>query len=186
MSTDERRTLFKTCVVSKFNYCPLVKMFHIKELNNRINSEHDFVSISEEKFVFRLITKTWRISSHAQQKFSIFVNRYIKLKWDCNLRCGVTVTGRNIRTSKFGVEAVSTIGVVLWGNLPNDTKNSDSLNIFIYKIKQWTSDNCPCEICRYCWFISNNFSFDILLFSCVFFLLQSPHKQIVCSIMEIN
>ena len=46
-----------------------------------------------------------------------------------NLRSGVTVTRRNIRTNKFGFETITTIGAVLWRNLPNDIKNSDSLNI---------------------------------------------------------
>ena len=41
MSTEKRRTLFKAFVVSQFNYCPLVWMFHTKELNNRINSLHE-------------------------------------------------------------------------------------------------------------------------------------------------
>ena len=40
MSTDKRRTLFKAFVFFQFNYCPLVWMFHTKELNNRINSLH--------------------------------------------------------------------------------------------------------------------------------------------------
>ena len=53
----------------------------------------------------------------------------------CNLRSGVTVTRRNIRTNKFGFETISTIGAVLWRNLPNDIKNSDSLNIFKNRIK---------------------------------------------------
>ena len=57
-----------------------------------------------------------------------------------NLRSGVTVTRRNIRTNKFGA--------VMWRNLPNDIKNSDSLNIFKHRIKQWTPDNCPCKISR--------------------------------------
>ena len=57
-------------------------------------------------------------------------------------------TRRNIRTNKFGFETISTIGAVLWRNLPNDIKNSDSLNIFKHRIKQWTPDNCPCKICR--------------------------------------
>ena len=65
-----------------------------------------------------------------------------------NLRSGVTVTRRNIRTNKFGFETITTIGAVLWQNLPNDIKNSDSLNIFKHRIKQWTPDNCPCKICR--------------------------------------
>ena len=65
-----------------------------------------------------------------------------------NLRSGVTVTIRNIRTNKFGFETISTIGAVLWQNFPNDIKNSDSLNIFKHRIKQWTPNNHPCKICR--------------------------------------
>ena len=42
-----------------------------------------------------------------------------------NLRSGVTVTRRNIRTNKFGFETISTIGAVLWRNLPNDIKNPE-------------------------------------------------------------
>ena len=65
-----------------------------------------------------------------------------------NLRSGITVTRRNIRTNKFGFETITTIGAVLWQNLPNDIKNSDSLNIFKHRIKQWTPDNYPCKIFR--------------------------------------
>ena len=48
----------------------------------------------------------------------------------CNLRSGVTVTRKNRRTSKFGVETNSTIGAVLQENLTKDIKNPDGLNIF--------------------------------------------------------
>ena len=65
-----------------------------------------------------------------------------------NIRSSVTVTRRNIRTNKFGFETITTIGAVLWRNLPNDIKISDSLNIFEHRIKQRAPDNCPCKICR--------------------------------------
>ena len=45
-----------------------------------------------------------------------------------NIRSGVTVARGNIRTNKFDFETITTIGAVLWRNLPNDKKNSDSLN----------------------------------------------------------
>ena len=35
-----------------------------------------------------------------------------------NLRSGVTVNKRNIRMRKFSFETVSTIGAVLWNDLP--------------------------------------------------------------------
>ena len=53
----------------------------------------------------------------------------------CNLRCGVTVNRQNIRTSKFGFETVSTIGAILWNDLPAELKNAESLKIFKQKIK---------------------------------------------------
>ena len=40
-----------------------------------------------------------------------------------NLRSGVTITRRNVRTKKSDFETISTIGAVLWENLPNDIKN---------------------------------------------------------------
>ena len=40
-----------------------------------------------------------------------------------NLKSGVAVTSRNIITNKYDFESISTIGAVLWGNLPNDIKN---------------------------------------------------------------
>ena len=59
-----------------------------------------------------------------------------------NLRSVVTVTRRNIKTNRFGFDTISTIRTVLWRNLPSDIKNSDNLNIFKHKIKQWTPDVC--------------------------------------------
>ena len=40
-----------------------------------------------------------------------------------NLKSGVAVTSRNIIRNKYDFESISTIGAVLWGNLPNDIKN---------------------------------------------------------------
>ena len=40
MSTEKRSLMFKAFVNSQFNYCPLVWMFHTKQLNNQINSLH--------------------------------------------------------------------------------------------------------------------------------------------------
>ena len=47
-----------------------------------------------------------------------------------NLRFGITLNKRNIRTSKFGFETVRTIGTILWNDLPAGLKNGESLNFF--------------------------------------------------------
>ena len=37
MDLGKRRSLMKTFITSHFNYCPLIWIFHSRQLNNRIN-----------------------------------------------------------------------------------------------------------------------------------------------------
>ena len=168
MSTEKRRTLFKAFVVSQFNYCPLVWMFHTKELNNRINILHEKtlrLIYQNRNLSFDELLKLDKSVSIHYRNLQYLLREIYKVKMGLsppimndiltldenasyNLRSGVTVTRRNIRTNKFGFETITTIGAVLWRNLPNDIKNSDSLNIFKHRIKQWTPDNCSGKICR--------------------------------------
>ena len=41
MDFKKRRCLMKAFVISQFNYCPLIWMFHNRALNNRINKIHE-------------------------------------------------------------------------------------------------------------------------------------------------
>ena len=168
MSTEKRRTLFKAFVVSQFDYCPLVWMFHTKELNNRINSLREKalrLIYRNRNLSFDELLKLDKSVSIYYRNLQYLLTEIYKVKMGLsppimndiltldenasyNLRSRVTVTRRNIRTNKFGFETITTIGAVLWRDLPNDIKNSDSLNIFKHRIKQWTPDNYPCKICR--------------------------------------
>ena len=125
-------------------------MFHTKQLNNRINSLHEKAS---------RVTYQDRISSFSEllnldksvsihyRNIKYLLTEIYKVKMGLsppimsdifslsenssyNLRCGVTVNRRNIRTSKFGFETVSTIGAILWNDLPAELKNAESLKIF--------------------------------------------------------
>ena len=53
----------------------------------------------------------------------------------CKFKLVSLITRKNIKTNKFSLDTVSTIGAVLWENLPSDIKNSDSLDILKHKIK---------------------------------------------------
>ena len=143
-------------------------MFHTKELNSRINSLHEKalrLIYQNRNLSFDELRKLDESVSIHYRNLQYLLTEICKVKMGLsppimndiltldenasyNLRSGVTVTRRNIRTNKFGFETITTIGAVLWRNLPNDIKNSDSLNIFKHRIKQWTPDNCPCKICR--------------------------------------
>ena len=156
MSTEKRRSLFKYFVVSQFSYCPVVWMFHTKELNNQISSLNEkalrLTYQNRNSSFDELLKLDKSVSIHYRNLQYLLTEKY-KVKMGLsppimndsltlnqnafyNLRSGVTVTRRNIRTNKFGFETISKIGAVLWRNLPNDIKNSDSINIFKYKIKQ--------------------------------------------------
>ena len=54
----------------------------------------------------------------------------------CKFKLVSLITRKNIKTNKFSLDTVSTIGAVLWENFPSAIKNSDSLDIFKHKIKQ--------------------------------------------------
>ena len=41
MTLEKRKTLFKAFIQSQFSYCPLVWMFHDRNLNNKINNLHE-------------------------------------------------------------------------------------------------------------------------------------------------
>ena len=41
MDSSEKRTIMKAFIASHFSYCPLMWMFHSRELNNKINRIHE-------------------------------------------------------------------------------------------------------------------------------------------------
>ena len=49
---------------------------------------------------------------------------------------------------KFDFETLSTIGAMLWNDLPVELKNAESLEILKQKIKLWSPNDSPCKICR--------------------------------------
>ena len=51
-------------------------------------------------------------------------------------------------TVYFGTEIISYLAPQLWELIPSEIKSAKSLNIFKEKIKSWTTDKCPCRLCK--------------------------------------
>ena len=49
-----------------------------------------------------------------------------------------------------GTESVSYLGPKIWHLVPNEIKESESLNGFKFKIKRWVPEGCPSRICKIC------------------------------------
>ena len=47
-----------------------------------------------------------------------------------------------------GPELVSYLGPKIWDLVPIETRESESLNAFKFKIKRWVPEGCPCRICK--------------------------------------
>ena len=48
----------------------------------------------------------------------------------------------------FGTESISSLAPKIWELIPSDIRSANSLGIFKEKIKFWTTDKCPCRLCK--------------------------------------
>ena len=76
----KRRMIFKAFISSQFSYCPLVWMFHKRELNNRINRLHErslrLVYQEQSKLtIFRRAFANRQVCDNSPKKSTIFSNR---------------------------------------------------------------------------------------------------------------
>ena len=52
------------------------------------------------------------------------------------------------RTVYFGTESISSLAPKILELIPNEIKSAKLLNILKEKIKYWTTNRCPCRLCK--------------------------------------
>ena len=162
------RVLMNAFMTSQFSYCPLVWMFHSRTLNNRINKIHEralrLVYKNETFLSFDDLLKRDRSVSIHQKNLQILATEIYKTKNDLgpkimkdtfhfiqkpyNLRNDPELQRRRNRTVYFGTESISSLAPKIWELIPSDIRSANSLGIFKEKIKFWTTDKCPCRLCK--------------------------------------
>ena len=65
-----------------------------------------------------------------------------------NVRNDQVLERRHNRTTNFGVESASTLGPKIWELVPENLRQSTSLNSFKQSIKNWNPSNCPCRLSK--------------------------------------
>jgi len=54
-----------------------------------------------------------------------------------------------IKTVSYGIQSAVLLGCSLWLTMPDEAKNSRTIDEFKNVIKHWKGqENCPCRICR--------------------------------------
>ena len=166
MSYDTHRIIMKSFVISQFGYCPLVWMFHSRGLNNRINKIHERALRSvynDSNSTFNeLLIKDNSVTIHHRNLQALATEIYkaindlsapilksiFNVKTNSyNLRNGTTLSTKNIKTVKYGIETLSFRGPKLWAIVPDTIKDSNSLCEFKSKIKRWRPTSCDCKLC---------------------------------------
>ena len=64
------------------------------------------------------------------------------------LRNELRFKSENIRIVTYGIETATFVGSRIWTNMPNEIKESTSLNEFKLKIKTWKPENYPYKLCK--------------------------------------
>ena len=65
-----------------------------------------------------------------------------------DLRNNNSFKSRRVNSVWHGTESVSYLGPKIWDLVPNEIKESESLNAFKFKIKRWIPEECPCRMCK--------------------------------------
>src|SRR6056300_284101 len=163
---DSRMTIYKTFILSNFNYCPLIWMFTNK--TNLIKIEkiqkralrficNDFTSTYEE-LLNKCQVPSIRIMTLRNLAIEVFkcvnelnpkyVNEMISIKNSSyNLRKHLNIERLKMKTSTYGLMSFRSYGPKIWNMLPNNMKISVCLNDFKNIIKTWRGPNCACKMC---------------------------------------
>ena len=167
LNKDKLKIIMKTFITSQFNYCPLIWMFHNRTLNNKINRLHERalrLVYKDENLSFeelldldksvtihhrnlqRLAIEMFKVRNNLsptpfQKIFNDQVNHY-DLR---NIRCWEV---SKARTVAYGTETLRYRGPKTWEMLPENIKESKTLEEFKNKVKLWKPTNCTCRLCK--------------------------------------
>ena len=136
-------------------------------MNNKINRLHEralriaykdyassFESLLEkdtsvtihQKNVQLLMTEMFKTINNLNPSFmdEIFLKRSVTY----NLRNTNTFLHRMVHTINCGTETIRYRGQRIWHYLPQEIKDSNSVQQFKNKIKYWNNEDCDCRLCR--------------------------------------
>ena len=162
LSFCKRRLLFKTFIESQFSYCPLVWMFCSKKMNKKINRLHEralrIVYRDYSSSFEKLLKEDGSVTVHHRNIQCLATEMY-KVKNDLCPQFLKDLFTYNesrkkflrpyARTVKMGDGSIRCFGPIVWNTmLPEDVKESPSLQIFKERIKSWTPTDCKCRLCN--------------------------------------
>ena len=151
----ERKNLMKAFITFQFNYCPLIWMFHSRQLNNRINKIQERalrLVCKDSKLTFDDLLKLDNSVTIHQRNLQILATEIFKVKNSLapkimtevfeikephyNLRSEASHFKReNVKSTYYGIQSVRYSGPKIWNIVLQNIRQSNSVNEFKSLIK---------------------------------------------------
>ena len=168
MCLEKRKTVMKAYVACQFGYCPLVWMFHSRSLNNKINSFHERalrITYGDRSSSFEnLLKKDNSVSIH-YSNIQALATEMLKVKNNIapevmkeifapkmssyDLRNNNPFKSRRVKSVWHGTESVFYLGPKIQDLVPNEIKESESLNGLNSKSKDGSLKDVHAEYAKY-------------------------------------
>ena len=171
MNVEKRRIIMKAFIESQFGCCPLVWMFQSWGINNKINRIHERalrITYNNKSSSFQnLLDKDNPVTIHHRNIRTLAIEIckvlhrlsppllkevFVERNCNYNLRGNNFLKRRRVTSVRYGAESVSLLVPKIWDILPKEIKNSETLNAFKAKIKNWIPQECSRRLCNtYVW-----------------------------------
>ena len=164
LNQKEKTILIESFIMANFNYCPLVWLFcnsqsNIKQeriqkralrfLYNDYESDYDHLLKTANKPSLQ-IRKLRLLALEIFKTLNDLNPTYMKDIFTLNTRRDHTENKLLVkaqRTKQYGTDTLRSLGPKIWNSLPNNFRNSESLNSFKILIKTWSGASCACKNC---------------------------------------
>ena len=132
MNTNKRQVLMKAFITSQFCYCPLLWMFHSRGMNNRTNTLHErLVYTNKPNLSFNDLLKEDKSVKIHQKNLQILATEIYKVKIDLGPKIMADIFHFIEKTYNLRNNSI----------IQSQTNRKE-------KIYSWTTDKCPCRLCK--------------------------------------
>ena len=168
LDQNTRLLLYKSFVLSNFNYCPAV--WHFCGALNALKLEkiqlralrfvYDEYNMDYESLLQKANLPSLELSRIRHIAIEVFKAIYkLNPAYICNmfqlkshsysLRSVNTLFQSQKKSTKGGLHSFSYFGSRVWNSLPNELRTTSDLTSFKRQIKNWDGHKCRCNFCKF-------------------------------------
>ena len=147
MELTKWRILMNAFFDSQFNYCPLIWLFHSRNLNNKISRLHErclrVIYYDKTSSFEQLLENDNSVSIHHRNIQTLKLEKNLVITYVIHLSLQF-----HLFTVFIMVENRSLTWALKYGSLFHPLSSRLILSGFKKAIKEWKTSNCPCRLCK--------------------------------------